>query len=53
MPPMACIALLKNAATLGSVTVPGRLPTYTLRACRVACWLGTGFNPKLPGCALA
>lgn len=39
-PPTADRAWLKKVATVVSVAVGGRPPTYTLRACRVACWEG-------------
>mmetsp|Transcript_36740 Transcript_36740/g.93927 ORF Transcript_36740/g.93927 Transcript_36740/m.93927 type:complete len:221 (-) Transcript_36740:112-774(-) len=52
VPPTAASAWLMNIAMLCSVAVGGRPPTYTRRACRVACWVGgpaTGGAPGSPG----
>lgn len=40
VPPTAASALLMKVAIFCSLAVGGRPPTYTRRACRVACWLG-------------
>ena len=45
VPPTAARALEKKVAMFCSLAVGGRPPTYTLRACRVACWLGGCTTP--------
>lgn len=40
VPPTAASALEKKVAMFCSLAVGGSPPTYTLRACRVACWEG-------------
>lgn len=46
VPPMAASALEKKVAMFCSLPVGGRPPTYTLRACRVACCDG-GCTPGI------
>ena len=45
VPPMAARAFEKKVATFCSVAVGGRPPTYTRRACRVACCDGAATMP--------
>lgn len=46
VPPIAARALEKKVAMFCSLPVGGRPPTYTLRACRVACCDG-GCTPGI------
>ena len=45
VPPMAASAFEKKVATFCSVAVGGKPPTYTRRACRVACCDGAATMP--------
>lgn len=51
VPPTAASALLMKVAMFCSLAVGGRPPTYTRRACRVACWLGAASAAAEPAFA--